>query len=106
MFPVLTRPLGSRNVILLFSFASATLYELSASDKEAVFVVAKPLVSAVLPASATVVFGFGGAMVLTRSAHDLGATLTGGDGVGVACSAAEVPSSAFAWAAISTALVR
>lgn len=44
MFPVLTSPRGSKNAILLFSLASATLYELNASDNEAVSVFVIPFV--------------------------------------------------------------
>jgi len=57
-------------------------------------------------ASAAAIVDLGGAIVLTRSAHDLGASFFGGDVVGVVCSAITAESSALAWAAASTAFAR
>ena len=91
---------------MLLSFASATLYELNASDKDVVFVVGNPFVGATMLGSALLMIGFWGTMFLTRSAHDLGASFAVETVVGVVCSVSLATSSAEPWAAVSTAFAR
>ena len=80
MLPVLTRPLGSRNDILDSSPPPLIEKKLSASARDPVWELEKPLVrvwalSGILFALVVV----GRASVLTRSAQDLGAVFAGGD---------------------------
>jgi len=103
---VFTRPLGSRKATLADSLLSLTLYEPRASARTPALVVLKPLVWA----GASLVIGAfadveGDPIVRTRSAHDFGTTLTGGE-VAPSADFAESSAPPLTWAAASTALAR
>ena len=110
MLPVLTSPLGSRKAILVLSLLSFTLYEVRASAKEPALAGAKPLIGAVVSVATCATWGTptlaGGPIVLTRSAHDLGAAFTMGSSAASLALALSSASSPVARAVMLTALVR
>jgi len=103
---VFTRPLGSKKAILADSLLSLTLYEPRASAKDPALLVLCPLVwAATSLATEAFADAEGGPMVRTRSAHDFGPILIGGE-VGPSPELTEIPAPSLTWAAVSTALAR
>ena len=79
MFPVFTRPLGSKKETFVSSLSPSTLNELSTSASEVALGVSKPLVliGSLLIPEVPAVAAFV-VVVLTRSAHDLCVVFEGG----------------------------